>query len=59
MEVVEPIHQRIDYLSKIVGVIFVAVGVDRIRFGDIQTAFSYMLIGALISLTPYIINVKE
>jgi len=59
MEVKEPIHQRIDLLSKLVGVVIVAVGIDRFRAGDIQSAKFYILLGALVSITPFFVEVKK
>jgi hypothetical protein len=59
MQVSVPIHQRIDYTSKIVGVIFVAVGVDRLRADNTSAAVSFLLLGAVISLIPFFIGVKK
>ncbi|MFQ5800611.1 MAG: hypothetical protein ACE5HH_02675 [Candidatus Hydrothermarchaeales archaeon] len=59
MELVEPIHQRIDLLSKVVGVIFVAIGIDQFRNGNSNAAMSYILLGGLVSITPFFIDVKK
>ncbi|GBE19012.1 MAG TPA: hypothetical protein ENH13_03935 [Euryarchaeota archaeon] len=59
MEAIEPIHQRIDLASKFVGVIFVAIGIDRLRAGDISVAVSSLFFGALISVFPFFVGVKK
>ncbi len=59
MQVSVPIHQRIDYASKIVGVVFVAMGVDQLRADNTSAAVYFLLLGAVISLTPFFINVKK
>lgn len=59
MQVTEPIHQRIDYLSKILGVIFVAFGIDRLRSGNTLAAINLILLGAILSIFPMFIRVKN
>jgi hypothetical protein len=59
MKVKEPVHQRIDYLSKILGVIFVAFGIDRLRSGNTTAAINLILLGALLSISPMFIEVKN
>jgi|GEM_PF-5541686 len=59
MEVIEPIHQRIDLASKLVGVVFVAIGIDRLRVGDTSAAVSSLFFGALISVFPLFVGVKK
>lgn len=59
MKVAHPIHQRIDILSKILGVTFVAVGFDRFRGGNLQAALMFGLLGGLISLTPFLFSVRK
>jgi hypothetical protein len=59
MELREPIHQRIDLASKLVGVIIVAIGINRFRGGDSQAALFFILLGGLVSITPFLFDIKK
>ncbi len=59
MEVSHPIYQRIDLLSKLVGVVLVAVGVDRLRLGDSRNALFFAFLGAVLSLSPFLFRSRK
>ncbi len=59
IELEKPIHQRLDLLTKLVGVILVASGINKLRYGEFTGALFLVLIGGLISILPLYIKIKE
>lgn len=51
------VYQRIIICSKIVGVVVVAFGIDKLR-SPLFSGFFYIALGSLISLLPEIIKPK-
>jgi len=50
------VHQRIDLASKIIGVVLVAFGIDKIRAAMVGTGLLYIALGGIISVIPEIIK---
>lgn len=59
MEMQKHIHKKLDILTKIISLGLVAVGIDYITKLDLALAMFYISAGALFSITPYLIKVKE
>ncbi len=59
IELEKPIHQRFDLLTKLVGVILVANGINTLRYGELDWALFYVITGIIISLLPLHVKMKE
>jgi hypothetical protein len=58
MKVSKSKYQRIDALSKIIGLVMLAVSVDNVSKGNYFIALALFGIGGLISIVPVFIEVE-
>ncbi len=59
MELEKPIYDRFDLLTKLVGVILVANGINKIRYGEFSAAAFFILLGIFVSILPLYVKVKK
>ena len=56
MKIEKGVYQRIVILSKVLGVMAVAISIDKMRSGLLSPALFYFISGSLISLLPEMIK---
>jgi hypothetical protein len=59
IELEKPLHQRLDLLTKLLGVFLVANGINKIRYSEISAAVFFITLGLLVSIIPMYVKVKE
>lgn len=59
VELEKPIHQRVDLLTKLIGVFLVANGLNKIRYSELGAAAFFISLGLLISAIPLYIKIKK
>lgn len=59
LELEKPVHQKLDLLTKLVGVFLVANGINKIRYSELGAAAFFISLGLLISVIPLYVKMKE
>lgn len=59
LELEKPIHQRLDLFTKLIGVLLVANGLNKIRYTELWAAAFFISLGLLISAIPLYVKIKK
>jgi hypothetical protein len=59
MKLEKPVYQKFDLLTKLVGVILVANGINKLRYAEFSWALFYISIGLIVSILPFYVKIKE
>lgn len=59
MPLEKPVHQKFDIITKLVGLLLVANGINKLRYGELSWALFYVAMGIIVSLLPLYVKVKE
>jgi|TARA_B100001971_G_scaffold187851_1_gene188811 hypothetical protein len=59
MKLEKPIYQKFDLLTKLIGVILVANGINKIRYSEFGWVIFFILLGLIVSIMPLYIKMKE
>lgn len=58
LELEEPVYQKFDLLTKLVGLLLVANGINKLRYAEVSGAAVYIIIGLLVSILPFYVKKK-
>lgn len=58
MKIEKGVLQRIDLASKLIGVVLVAIGIDKLRGASVSAGIFYIVLGGAISVIPEIMKKK-
>ncbi len=59
LELEKPLYQRLDLLTKVLGVFLVANGINKVRYSELSAALFFISLGLLISAIPIYVKVKK
>lgn len=59
MKLPKPVYVKLEVLTKIAGLVLVAIGVDNVFKGNYFLALSFFIAGGLISVIPLFIDVEN